>query len=73
MAIANNVFIPWTQRVLMSCFRIDIVWDVYKSDSLKEATRQKQRKGIRRKVMSQTKLPRDFAVFLLDARNKQEF
>jgi len=68
----SQVFIPWTLRELTACPRIDIVWDVYKSDSLKEATRQKRRKGIRRKVSPQTKIPRDFADFLRDSRNKQE-
>ena len=69
---SSQVFIPWTLRELTACPRIDIVWDVYKSDSLKEATRQKRGKGIRQKVSPQTKIPRDFAGFLWDSRNKQE-
>ena len=52
---SSQVFIPWTLRELTACPRIDIVWDVYKSDSLKEATRQKRGRGIRRKVSPQTK------------------
>ena len=46
----NMIFMPWTQRQLLKYNRIDIVWDSYKPDSLKEATRQKWGKG-------STKLP----------------
>ncbi len=46
----SDVFLPWTTNILSNCDRIDIVWDVYKPSSLKESTRQKRGKGIRRKA-----------------------
>ena len=52
---------------------IDIVWDHYKLSSLKESTRQKRGKGIRRKVSRQAQLPANFQDFLHNAKNKEEF
>ena len=69
---SNTVFNSWIKKELLSCDRIDIIWDVYKEDSLKESTREKWGKGIRRKVSSQTKVPTNFKDFLRDASNKQE-
>ena len=50
----------------------DIVWDVYKRNSLKESTREKRGKGVRRKVSGPTKLPSNFKDFLRDSKNKEE-
>jgi hypothetical protein len=47
-------------------------WDVYRTDSLKEATREKRGKGVRRKVSKTCKLPKNHADFLRDSNNKQE-
>lgn len=44
-AATFGVFLPWTKRQLQDCNRIDIVWDIYKEDSIKEATREKRGKG----------------------------
>ena len=54
---ADNVFIPYLDRQLQNCDRIDVVWDSYVPDSLKESTREKRGKGVRRKVSGQAKLP----------------
>ena len=43
----QKVFLPWTNHQLNNCDRIDIVWDRYVANSLKEATREKRGKGIR--------------------------
>lgn len=59
--------------MLQNCDRVDIVWDLYIASSLKESTRQKRGKGIRRKVSGQAKLPANFQDFLRDGRNKEEF
>jgi len=56
----------------VNCDRIDIIWDVYKEDSLKESTREKRGKGIHRKVSSQTNVPSHFKYFLRDSSNKRE-
>ena len=66
------VFLPWINQQLQNCNRIDIVWDRYIVDSLKECTREKRGKGIRRKVQSHTKLPTNFSDFLCDPMNKTE-
>ena len=55
-----------------NCDRIDIVWDLYCTSSLKESTRQKRGKGRRRKVSGQAKLPTNFQDFLRDTKNKEE-
>jgi len=63
---------PWTKQQLQNCNRIDIVWDRYVKHSLKDATREKRGKGVRRKVRGQTKLPTNFPDFLRDPSNKTE-
>ena len=51
---------------------MDVVWDRYLPNSIKESTREKRGKGIRRKVSGNTKLPGKWAEFLRDSTNKQE-
>ena len=69
---AEGVFLPYIFQQLERCSRVDIVWDIYRHDSLKEATRDKRGKGIRRKVANQTKLPGNWNDFLRDPTNKTE-
>ena len=66
------VFNKYVEKELHTCERIDIIWDVYKHDSLKATTRDNRGKGIRIKVNGQVKLPRNFQDFLRDSQNKQE-
>lgn len=68
----HSVFLPWTESMLHNSDRIDIIWDVYRAASLKESTRERRGKGIRRKVSGQTNLPSSFQDFLCDSKNKQE-
>ena len=65
---AEQVFIPYLIDQLQSSTRID-VGDTYIADSLKESTREKRGKGLRR---SQTKLPGNWMDFLRDSTNKKE-
>ena len=51
---ADNIFIPYLTKQLSVTARLDIVWDSYIPDSLKESTRDKRGKGIRRKVSGPT-------------------
>lgn len=69
---ADNVFIPYLSGQRSQ--RVDVIWDSYVPDSLKEATRQLQKrgKGIRRNVSGGTKLPSKWIDFLRDSVNKQE-
>ncbi len=69
---AEHVFIPYLIDQLQKSSRIDVVWDTYIADSLKESTREKRGKGLRRKVLSQTKLPSNWMDFLRDPNNKKE-
>ncbi len=52
--------------------RVDVVWDIYISNSIKESTREKRGKGVRRKVESRNKVPSNWPDFLRDSVNKQE-
>ena len=69
---AEEVFIPHLMKQLHSTARLDVVWDTYSSQSIKESTREKRGKGIRRKVSGETKLPRNWMDFLRDSSNKTE-
>ena len=51
----------------------EVVWDTYKDDSLKAATREKRGKGVRRKGSPGTKMPGQFAAFLQNVQNKELF
>ncbi|KAI0217447.1 hypothetical protein LSAT2_030742, partial [Lamellibrachia satsuma] len=69
---SDNIFIPWIERQLQSCSRVDIVWDTYRLDILTATTREKHGKVVRRKVSHNAKLPIHFAGFLQDDTNKEE-
>jgi len=65
---AENVFIPFTLNHFQSSKRVDIVWDMYKANSIKDSTREKRGKGQRRKVT----IPPNWKAFLQDNTNKKE-
>ena len=44
----DNVFIKYLKRQQHRVSRIDIVWDIYKPDSLKSTVCSRQSKGVRR-------------------------
>ena len=67
---AHNVFIPHLSS--QRSRRVDVVWDTYIPNSLKESTREKRGKGVRRKVAGGTKLPSNWVSFLRDPLNKKE-
>ena len=69
---ADLVFLPYVLSQLQHSPRVDIVWDTYSADSLKESTREKRGQGVRRKVAGQTKLPSNWSQFLRDPANKTE-
>jgi len=69
---ADEVFIPYLKKQLQSSRRLDVVWDTYIADSLKESTRENRGKGVRMKVPGETKLPRNWMDFLCDSSNKKE-
>jgi hypothetical protein len=65
-------FIPYLSQQLNSCDRLDVVFDVYKKNSLKFHTRENRGKGTRKKVGAGTKLPGNWPDFLKDDHNKSE-
>ena len=62
--IRREGFHPSSSVTLQGTERLDVVWDTYRPESLKESTRQKRGKGVRRKVSGETKLPRNWSDFL---------
>ncbi|KAG1683216.1 hypothetical protein GQR58_010142 [Nymphon striatum] len=54
---ADNIFLPYIVNCLSRSSRVDVVWDIYISDSIKESTREKRGKGFRRKVAGKNKIP----------------
>ena len=60
------IFTPSLLSQLQKANKIDIVWDVYISDSLKAATRQKKEVKVlyRRRVAASTTLPSKWKDFL---------
>ena len=69
---ADNVFIPHLKQQLRDTKRVDVVWDEYRPDHLKEGTREKRGKAVRRKVSGDNKLPGNWNDFLRDPINKKE-
>ena len=69
---AGSVFIPHIMKKLESSKRVDVVWDTYITDSIKESVRERRGKGIRRKVIGKNKVPSNWPDFLRDSTNKQE-
>ena len=68
----DTVFMPYIRRKLMAVHRVDIVWDVYKSSSLKSGTRTKRGSGLRRRVTLSTTIPGNWQSFLQVNENKTE-
>ena len=52
--------------------RVDMVFDIYRKESLKAGTRQKRGKGIRRRVEGKNKVPGNWQEFLRMDDNKSE-
>ena len=69
---AQVVFLPYVLKQIDSVERVDVVWDAYKEDSLKKATREKRGSGQRRKVSANTRIPSDWKGFLCVDANKSE-
>ena len=61
---ADHVFIPYILSWLVKHESVDVVWDVYDSNSLKAELRRQRGSGIRRCVTLGTKIPGNWAGFL---------
>ena len=67
---ADFVFKPYVRKQLEGVQRVDVVWDVYREDSLKSTARERHGTGTRRRVPSSSKLPKDWKSFLHVSDNK---
>ena len=66
------VFLPYLIRQAKDVKRVDVVWDRYLENSLKESTRATRGLGIHRKVLPNTTIPRNWQTFLRCSENKVE-
>ena len=69
---ANDVFVLYMVNELSKVSRVDIVWDIYRPDSLKGTTRERRGTGTRRRVHASTRIPGNWQSFLRNDDNKQE-
>ena len=67
------IFLPYIKRQFETATRVDIVWDVYKTDSLKASARERRGCGSRRMVLPSAQLPGNWKGFLRDNDNKTHF
>ena len=69
---AQKQFLPYISRKLNDdgVKRVDVVWDSYKQDSLKESTRQNRGTGTPLHMMEQTSVPQNWGNFLCVDSNK---
>ena len=68
----DQVFYPFIESKLRNVSRVDIVFDQYLPESLKETTRQKRGRGVRRRVSGEIKIPNNWQAFLRIDENKTE-
>lgn len=69
---ANEVFLPYVTSQLENSSRVDLVWDIYRKDSLKLTARENRGTGARRRVLPKVKLPSNWQNFLRNDENKDE-
>lgn len=69
---SDKVFVPYILKQLEKVKRIDVVWDVYRTDSLKQTTRQNRGTGQRRRVTTSSRIPTNWKCFLRSDENKTE-
>ena len=72
---AKNQFIPFIEKRLKRVRRLDIVFDQYFENSIKSLTREKRASSgssVRIKDIRKRMIPKDWAAFLRDDKNKEE-
>ena len=65
------VFLPYIQHMLQGVVRVDVVWDVYKEDSLKAQTRQNRGSGNQLRVANNTNISTNWKNSLRNDANKE--
>ena len=66
-------FIPYLTKELQDVERLDIVWDMYLADSLKNSAKTKRGQSVRWKISEKGKLPSNWQTFLRCDENKVIF
>ena len=69
---AQQIFIPYMSTKLQTVSGLDLVWDTYLADSLKDSTRAKRGQGMRRRVAAAAAIPENWQNFLRVDSNKTE-
>lgn len=69
---AKDVITPYVDSYAERYTRVDVVFDIYRQDSLKSETRQKRGSGARRKVVGNSRPPKSWTSFLRCDDNKTE-
>ena len=69
---AEQMFLPYVSAQLEITTRVDIVWDVYQTDSLKGTTRHERCTCVRRRVVPSAAIPKNLKDFLRVDDNKTE-
>lgn len=69
---SDYVLIPHLKSQLHHVNRLDVVFDEYIANSLKQTTRDKRGKGVRRRVQASTLVPKNWPEFLRVDLNKKE-
>lgn len=69
---ATQEFVPKVQSYCSIYSRLDLVFDVYTSNSLKAETRKKRGFGARRRVSEKGSIPKNWTNFMRDNTNKTE-
>jgi len=57
---AENKVIPFIKRHLITARRVDVIWDQYLSDSLKTTTKESRGAGVRQRLLSDGKFPKNY-------------
>ena len=70
---ADFVFGPYISSQIDKTSCVDVVWDVYLPDSLKEKSRQKRGKSVRRPLSPSTTIPKSWKDFLCVDDNKTSY
>ena len=70
--IMQTKFLLFVRKEIENVKRLDIVWDRYVENSLKDDSRESRGQGIRKRVISTSLIPSNWHSFLRSNENKAE-
>jgi hypothetical protein len=65
-----DVFLPYIKNSILTVKRLDIVWDIYRTDSLKDCVRESRGQGKCKKVTTETQILAQWSSFFRVDSNK---